>query len=479
MRMYNMKKQFQKLLSALTAATMICGCLTGCTSQKLPEPTEELVVDFPMSFDAAFEPIIVYLAKNYSDPKFSFDYTYETDYTFGQILRFGVNIEGVKDYHNIPTERAEMIARVQAYYDEQKNALVKGEAKDIIFADSAFQSTTELTPNDYTKMMKSGAFTDLLPLLSIYAPDLDLSAYEGLLTADGKLYAIPVFTNSFYLPAAESVLKQWNFEVNPEDDILTFLRKCKAWQDANADDPNAPAVFSKPAWEFLLQNLITIISTDSIDWETNTLDLTSAEIKEIFTLLCELQSDAEETEYCPTQESYQNQYGTFLFGCRMGVYNIIMHHQVYITYLKAGHRTVVMPLRNFERKINASAAAYMLIPSNAKNQVNAVKFIASYLQARYQDPAFHCNGMKLDFCEYPEEGAKVRCEKFVNDHASQASEDFAETMWDLYEDRGDICMPSYWYHSLKYLFDDYMNGEMSIDELMTDVQDRLKIYVSE
>ena len=49
----------------------------------------------------------------------------------------------------------------------------------------------------------------------------------------------------------------------------------------------------------------------------------------------------------------------------------------------------------------------------------------------------------------------------------------------MYHNQGDICMPSYWYHSLKYLFDDYMNGEMSIDELMTDVQDRLKIYVSE
>ena len=176
MRMHNMKKQFQKLLSALTAATMICGCLTGCTSQKLPEPTEELVVDFPMSFGTAFQPTMIYLAKNYADPKFSFDYTYDKDDTFGQILRFGVNVQGFKDYHNTPTERAEMIARVQAYYDEQKNALVKGEAKDIIFADSAFQSTTELTPNDYTKMMKSGAFTDLLPLLSIYAPDLDLSA---------------------------------------------------------------------------------------------------------------------------------------------------------------------------------------------------------------------------------------------------------------------------------------------------------------
>ena len=108
-----------------------------------------------------------------------------------------------------------------------------------------------------------------------------------------------------------------------------------------------------------------------------------------------------------------------------------------------------------------------------------MKFIASYLQARYEEPEKNYNGTVLDFCEYPEQKAKVRYDKFIDDYASQASEGFAKTMWDLYEDRGDICMPSYWYHSLKYLFDDYMNGEMSIDELMTDVQARLKIYLSE
>ena len=49
----------------------------------------------------------------------------------------------------------------------------------------------------------------------------------------------------------------------------------------------------------------------------------------------------------------------------------------------------------------------------------------------------------------------------------------------MYENQGKVCYPSYWVHKLQYLFDDYMNGEMSIDELMTDVQDRLEIYVSE
>ena len=191
------KTRFTKILAAALSMVLTAAAFTGCTAQKLPEPTEELIVDFPMALGSSFEPTIIYLANNYSDPKFSFDYTYDKDHTFGQILHYGVNIEGFREL-NTPEDKAEMIARVQAYYDEQKNALVKGEAKDIIFADSAYQSTTELTPNDYTKMMKSGAFTDLLPLFSKYAPELDLSAYEGLLTEDGKLYAIPVYTNSYY-----------------------------------------------------------------------------------------------------------------------------------------------------------------------------------------------------------------------------------------------------------------------------------------
>ena len=471
------KRIWNKILAAALSMVLTAATFTGCTAQKLPEPTEELVVDFPMSFGTAFQPTLIYLAKNYSDPKFAFDYTYATDKTIDTLIRCGVNYESSKGL-GTPEGNAENISKLQTYYDEQKNALVKGEAKDIIFADTAFQSTTELTPNDYTKMMKSGAFTDLLPLFSKYAPDLDLSAYEGLLTADGKLYAIPVFTNPYYLQGAESVLEQWDFEADPEDDILTFLRKCKAWQDANADDPNAPAVFSKPAWEYMLQNIFSIISTDSIDWDKDTLDLTSSEIKEIISLLCDLKSGIDEPTWA-SENSYRDLYGKFLFGCRLGLYDMTFHIQVYMPYLLADHRTVVMPLRNLDGKVNAKAIAYMLVPSNAKNQVNAVKFIASYLQAQHEDPVEQYNAFEFDVCEFPEQAAKARFDKYIDLYSFRGSEDFTETMWDMYEDRGDICMPSYWYHSLKYLFDDYMTGEMSIDELMTDVQDRLQIYVSE
>lgn len=121
----------------------------------------------------------------------------------------------------------------------------------------------------------------------------------------------------------------------------------------------------------------------------------------------------------------------------------------------------------------------MLVPLNAKNQVNAVKFIASYLQARYEDPGDSCNEMNFDICEFPEQTVKMCYEEFINKYSLKASGDFAKTLWDLYEDRGYIHMPSYWYHSVKYLFDDYMNGELTIDELAQDVQSRLEIYMSE
>ena len=82
--------------------------------------------------------------------------------------------------------------------------------------------------------------------------------------------------------------------------------------------------------------------------------------------------------------------------------------------LQPEHRTVIMPLRTLEGKVNANASAYMMVPSNAKNQVNAAKFIASYLQGRYADPADYLS-MYLDFCEFPEEGAKERYDQLIEE----------------------------------------------------------------
>ena len=146
--------------------------------------------------------------------------------------------------------------------------------------------------------------------------------------------------------------------------------------------------------------------------------------------------------------------------------------------LQPEHRTVIMPLRTLEGKVNANASAYLMVPSNAKYQVNAAKFIASYLQGRYADPADYLS-MYLDFCEFPEEGAKERYDQLIEETSFCVSEDFADTVWDMYIDRGEICFPDYWKGHIQSLRDNYMKGFCTTDELLADVESRREIYLSE
>ena len=295
---------------------------------------------------------------------------------------------------------------------------------------------------------------------------------------DGKLYAVPLQRKPYYIYGLENNLQEWDFDLNETDDILTFLRKCSAWQDANADDPNAPVVFTKQAWEYIYRNIFNIVGLDVVDYNTGEANFNTPELKEILELLFNLRSEIEEPIFEELEDYTQSEAPKTLFGAELGAYDSMMIFTLYNNFYS--DQSVLVPLLQLDGKAATSSQAYFMVPQTAKNKLNAVRYIATYLQIMYTYDENNKQEFGFDYYFPYDQGEKAfdtRLEDCKYTVFSSAS--YPDTNRYMYENQGKVCYPSYWVHELQYIFDDYMNGEMSVDELMTDVQDRLQIYVSE
>ncbi len=465
-------KKWTKLLAVGLTLLLTFGCLTGCAGNDLKE-TDALniynLVNTKRMYSSGFYESLLYLYEmEYPDVTVDYRASDLDDYalTYGQ---------------NLTPEIGEAL---QQYYDSVSVSIMKGDCEDVIYADNFYQWFSDVTPPDYNKMIRSGAFLDMKPILEEIAPDLDLSVYDSLFI-DGKLYAVPIYRQPYVLYSAENMLDKWGFDFDPNEDVLTFLRKCVAWQEEHALDKNAPSVFTKQAWDYVYYNLFNIMGSNVVDYEAKTVSFDDEQILEAISLLKQLQSDIVEPMYQDVDEAINQTliYDVALFGRTGGSYdNLIMSYRGWGTnYLN--DPVVVMPLWQLDGKIATASSTYLMIPANAKNKLNAARYVAILLETVTSIQSKESN------VNYPpntnpiyawDVGEEILEQHMVKSRPLLVSADrVKDDVWNMYHNQGNIKMPTYWFHSLKYLFDDYMAGGITIDTLASDVQSRLEIYVTE
>ena len=458
-----MRKKFLLRGIALLLSLLMISSLSGCTDNTLKETNVLKMYDPTKSKEDTYS-VTKLLRDEFSVkyPDVGLDIT-EATYNFDRAIFSGGSLPDEAGYE------------LQTWYDQLGVSIMKGSSDDLIFADTYYRYFDFVTPPDYQKMIRAGAFTDLLPLLKEQLPDFDFSVFDEQLI-DGKLYAVPLQRKPYYIYGLENNLQEWDFDLNETDDILTFLRKCSAWQDANADDPNAPEVFTKQAWEYIYRNIFNIVGLDVVDYNTGEANFNTPELKEILELLFNLRSEIEEPIFEELEDYTPSEAPKTLFGAELGAYDSMMIFTLYNNFYS--DQSVLVPLLQLDGKAATSSQAYFMVPQTAKNKLNAVRYIATYLELMYMPNEKVLLGFDYYF---PYDKGEEEFETRLKDckYTVFSSAAYPDTNRYMYENQGKVCYPSYWVHKLQYLFDDYMNGEMSIDELMTDVQDRLKIYFSE
>ena len=461
-----MKKKLGLRALALLLSLLMLGSLTGCGGDTALKETNELNFYDPTAlkiYDYGITKVVTGI--------FNAKYPYiavnskNTAFDFSSIKLAAVDLPAEAGYE------------LQEQYDRLSIDIMKGTADDLIFADTFYRYFDFVTPPDYQKMIRAGAFTDLLPLLKEELPDFDFSVFDEQLI-DGKLYAVPLQRKPYYIYGLENNLKEWNFDLNETDDILTFLRKCAAWQDANEDNPNAPEVFTKLAWEYIYRNIFNIIGLDVVDYAAGEANFNTPELKEILELLFKLRSETEEYIYTELAGYVPTEAPKALFGAEWGAYDSLIIFTLGNNFYQ--DQSVLVPLLQLDGKAATSSQACYMVPITAENKLNAIRYIATYLQIMYTYDENNKQEFGFDYY-FPYDQGEEAFESRLEDckYTVFSSESYLETNRYMYENQGKVCYPSYWVHSLQSLFDSYMRGEMSIDELMADVQSRLEIYVSE
>ncbi len=463
-------KKWTKLLAVGLAMLLPFGCFTGCASDRLQETKSLQIYNLVNDNSGGISGFYTGVSYLYQMQYPEVDFIYSVSDLDSTALTWG---------NDITPEMGEVL---QQYYDSVSVSIMKGECEDVIYADTFYQWFSDVTPPDYNKMIRAGAFMDLKPILEEIAPDLDLSVYDSLLI-DGKLYAIPIYRQPYVIYSAENLLSEWEFDYNPQDDILTFLRKCADWQEQHANDEQVPVVFTKQAWDYIYYNIFNILGVAVVDYDAGTANFNDRQILECIALLKELQSDYDETMLGSMGDDPGVLYGQALFGRSGGAYDMIVVSAYGYNYL--GDAVVMMPLLQLDQRAATASDTYLLVPDNAKNKLNAARYVALMLEQivkrqKGDTDAVTMRGFHRNSLLGWDAGEAGVLDSLTNSKFQAiASATTQETVLNMYHNQGDIKMPSYWYHSLKYLFDDYMAGEISIDTLASDVQSRLEIYVTE
>lgn len=463
-------KWVRRVLAGVVSAAMCCTMMAGCGGGDMPETNVVKMYNLVPKY-----PLMRYVEYQFQvdNRDIGFDYRMPMP-DFSTTFMFGSDMAA----------KGEEAAKVlQQYYDGMSIEILKGECEDIVMADTFYQLFDDVTPPDYNKMIRAGGFTDLKPLLAEYAPEIDLSVYDSLLI-DGKLYAVPINRGPYCIYSAEKLLEQWDFDLNPKDDILTFLRKCATWKAAHAEEEDAPEVFTKLAWNYIYMNIFNIVGLDVVNYTEGTANFDDARMKEVLELLRELKSDVgrEVRGDELLWNSPAREYGLTLFSASCELYDAEMLRAYGGNYMN--DLSVLMPLLQLDGKTATSSNIFLMIPDTAANKRNAAKYIATYLKAIYTLQTEGGTLLKDFYYCYPDfvwENDEAAFESYLTQDKKvyYASADYADTIRNMYHNQGDILMPPYWFCSLQYLFDNYMAGKISIDTLASDVQSRLEIYVTE
>lgn len=238
-------KGFRRILSGILSAAMCCG-LAGCGGKESYEQTAEVHFYGIEQMVTAFSAEIRNFKEQYPDVKVTLDTT---------------AIPMTADY-------AYDAGALEQYYEQTRVALMKGQNLDLMMMDSFYQVCSDpVTPLDFDKMKAAGAFADILPIMQSDGSDADYNAeILKMLSADGKLYTLPLALNYQELFTTKQLMEQYDFPFDANDTLLTFLQKCSDWQDAHAADPDAPQLMSASTWNSIWNYAFAISGLNIVDF---------------------------------------------------------------------------------------------------------------------------------------------------------------------------------------------------------------------
>ena len=433
------------MLAGVLTAAMCCGMMAGCGKESY-EQTAEVHFYGIEQMVTAFSAEISNFKKQYSDVKVSLDTT------------------------AIPltAEYAYDAGALEQYYEQTRVALMKGQNLDLMMMDSFYQICSDpVTPLDFDKMKTAGAFADILPIMQSDGSEAEYNAdILKMISADDKLYTLPLALNYQELFTTKQLMEQYDFPFDANDTLLTFLQKCSDWQDAHADDPDAPKLMSVSTWNNIWSFAFAISGLNIVDFSAQTANFNTEEVKTLLSCLKNIKPQDNDGLTGFFSECLD---GKILFANGLtGISDT--------TRLEGGDELLLLPLRRADGKITAYTMNQFAIGACSENKLNAYHLAKSLTTIDDEGKSKAANqGVGTFYLDESKEDYAKR----MNALSSDVPQSYKDTRIAAYDDVVEVASLPVWPYLFEDLFEDYFADRMSLDELTENIQSKLAVYASE
>lgn len=359
--------------------------------------------------------------------------------------------------------------------------LMAGEGPDVFL----FQ-----TRWDAEKMIDMKVFADLSPFFDddpyFQGDNWNQKIFEGGCRGNYR-YAIPTEYGIPVLVSSEEAIIESGIDVSKMTDFNAFMDETEKYMGRIQGDENSRKLFRMSQ---LPIHCLFWSGYPVLNWENETVDLESEQMKRFFEWYWKAEQRVEEDYTAGAiSDSSGIRDGQLVFGNRAGKgsFDTVLLESRFIS---SYDKPVMVPVRNYNGGINAYIVAPLAVRANSENLLNAYRFIQIYMSTEVQTSvacwtlgSYKVNREAQEHCYEVYKGNSFGQEHngFPAECPPFSREEYEELIG--YIEEIDIVM-GYdrnikWVSMLREQMQPYVNGECTYEEAIAQAKYELEIYVSE
>jgi len=360
---------------------------------------------------------------------------------------------------------------------KMRTDMLAGKGPDIIF--------DGFNVDNLYKSVQAGLFCDLDELIK-QDKDFKLSDYnEKVMNAgvfNGKRYLLPLTYSVPNLLTTQSILDETGMNLKESNNYIELYREI----DKYLNKGNIKTHVFSDALE--TGNLFRCYGDVFVDYEKGTVNLDSTQLKETLSMYKDFLNIEIGDKPSPENLIYYTNQGYYHLKDKAKAFetHILSNQSIFDDASKliaAGEKPVIIPIRGFDGKIQATPSLSAGVRANSENKKNAFNFIKIMLSNTIQEKSILSGGMpvrndSLDvvFNRIERESANSTSGVPQSQLPTEYFNDFKKVLNEMESCR---FLDDYSYAYVRRYMKPYFDGEKSYEECLKTAKSAFEIYVSE
>lgn len=371
----------------------------------------------------------------------------------------------------------------EEYSDKMNVRMMAGKGPDILTYNGTCAPFRQI---DIYKMAKAGAIVDMYDYFekdkNFNPSDYNQAIFTGAQFSGGQ-YVIPLTYEIPLMITSQSIIDESGLNVKKCVDYESCIDQIGEFSQKYATNKNAILNF------ILASDMLFYSGVPFVDYEQATVVLDTPQVKELFEKQKKYFSDRVNNDYIiqagDGEDATQIKDKKAVMAQQYQSFNeTFINMQTMLKFDKP----VFFPWRDVNGKIQATVNEGVVVSNTCKNVENAYRFIKVLMSEQVQADDWQNTSMGVPICN---KAVDTRITVLFNrtmrknwneelyDPLSKEQETLKKQYIDLLKDIDGVTVNSNVYMYLYTIMQPYLKGEKSYEECITELQQKLEIYISE